>query len=193
MEMMNESFSSLYTALVVAILLVYMIMASQFESLRYPAIVMFSMPLAITGGILGLFLTGNTITMPAFMGFIMLVGMVVNNGIVMVDYTNQLMNRGLNCMDALTTAGPRRLRPILMTTLTTVLGMLPMALSTSEGSEMMHGLSISVIFGLSLSTLVTLIFIPVLYMWMNERKRRRNAKKMAKQIAGNTKPSGIGA
>ena len=96
----------------------------------------------------------------------------------MVDYTNQLMNRGLNCMDALTTAGPRRLRPILMTTLTTVLGMLPMALSTSEGSEMMHGLSISVIFGLSLSTLVTLIFIPV---YVDERaetqkKRKKNGK-----------------
>ncbi|MGN1230418.1 MAG: efflux RND transporter permease subunit [Anaerotignum sp.] len=187
MEMMNESFSSLTTAMVVAILLVYMIMASQFESLRYPFIVMFSMPLAITGAILGLLITGNTITMPAMMGFVMLIGMVVNNGIVLVDYTNQLMDRGMNCFDALTTAGPRRLRPILMTTLTTVLGMLPMALATSEGSEMMQALSVAVIFGLSLSTVVTLIFIPVLYMWMNERKRKANAKKAAKQIAKNAK------
>lgn len=187
MEMMNESFSSLTTAMIVAVLLVYMIMASQFESLRYPFIVMFSMPLAITGAILGLLITGNTITMPAMMGFVMLIGMVVNNGIVLVDYTNQLMDRGMNCYDALTTAGPRRLRPILMTTLTTVLGMLPMALATSEGSEMMQALAVAVIFGLTLSTVVTLIFIPVLYMWMNERKRKANARKAAKRIAKNAK------
>lgn len=186
-EMMNESFQKLGLAMVVAVLLVYMIMASQFESLRYPFIVMFSMPLAITGAILGLLITGNTITMPAMMGFVMLVGMVVNNGIVLVDYTNQLMERGMTCYDALTTAGPRRLRPILMTTLTTVLGMVPMALATSEGSEMMQALAIGVIFGLTLSTVVTLVFIPVLYMWMNERRRKANAKRTAKRIAKNAK------
>ena len=184
MEKMNDTFRSLEIAMVVAVLLVYMIMASQFESLRYPFIVMFSMPLAITGAIIGLLITGNTITMPAMMGFVMLIGMVVNNGIVLVDYTNQLMDRGMNCYDALTSAGPRRLRPILMTTLTTVLGMVPMA---SEGSEMMQALAIAVIFGLTLSTVVTLIFIPVLYMWMNERKRKSNARKTAKQIAKNAK------
>lgn len=124
LEMMNDAFSSLLTALVVAVLLVYMIMASQFESIRYPMIIMVSMPLAFTGAILGLFITGNTITMTSMMGFIMLAGMVVNNGIVLIDYTNQLMDRGMRCYDALTTAGPRRLRPILMTTLTTILGML---------------------------------------------------------------------
>lgn len=187
MEKMNDTFRSLEIAMVVAVLLVYMIMASQFESLRYPFIVMFSMPLAITGAIIGLLITGNTITMPAMMGFVMLIGMVVNNGIVLVDYTNQLMDRGMNCYDALTSAGPRRLRPILMTTLTTVLGMVPMALATSEGSEMMQALAIAVIFGLTLSTVVTLIFIPVLYMWMNERKRKSNARKTAKQIAKNAK------
>ena len=187
MEKMNDTFRSLEIAMVVAVLLVYMIMASQFESLRYPFIVMFSMPLAITGAIIGLLITGNTITMPAMMGFVMLIGMVVNNGIVLVDYTNQLMDRGMNCYDALTSAGPRRLRPILMTTLTTVLGMVPMALATSEGSEMMQALAIAVIFGLTLSTVVTLIFIPVLYLWMNERKRKSNARKTAKQIAKNAK------
>ncbi|MBP3307112.1 MAG: efflux RND transporter permease subunit, partial [Anaerotignum sp.] len=186
-EMMNESFQKLGIAMVVAVLLVYMIMASQFESLRYPFIVMFSMPLAITGAILGLLITGNTITMPAMMGFVMLIGMVVNNGIVLVDYTNQLMERGMTCYDALTSAGPRRLRPILMTTLTTVLGMVPMALATSEGSEMMQALAIGVIFGLTLSTVVTLVFIPVLYMWMNERRRKANAKRTAKRIAKNAK------
>ncbi len=167
MEKMNDTFRSLEIAMVVAVLLVYMIMASQFESLRYPFIVMFSMPLAITGAIIGLLITGNTITMPAMMGFVMLIGMVVNNGIVLVDYTNQLMDRGMNCYDALTSAGPRRLRPILMTTLTTVLGMVPMALATSEGSEMMQALAIAVIFGLTLSTVVTLIFIPD-RKWYNE-------------------------
>lgn len=187
MEMMNESVNSMMTAMVVAILLVYMIMASQFESLRYPAIVMMSMPLAITGAILGLLITRQTITMPAMMGFVMLVGMVVNNGIVLVDYANQLMERKMTCYQALTIAGPRRLRPILMTTLTTVVGMVPMAIAASEGSEMMRAMAISVIFGLSLSTLVTLVFIPVLYMWMNERKRKSNAKKTAKRIALNAK------
>jgi HAE1 family hydrophobic/amphiphilic exporter-1 len=144
---------------------------------------MFSMPLAITGAIFGLLITGNTITMPAMMGFVMLVGMVVNNGIVLVDYANQLMERGMTCYDALTTAGPRRLRPILMTTLTTILGMVPMAVATSEGSEMMRALSIGVIFGLTLSTVVTLVFIPVLYMWMNNNRRKANAKRTAKNIA----------
>lgn len=181
MEMMMDSFRSLMLCMVIAILLVYMIMASQFESMRYPFIVMFSMPLAITGGILGLFVTGHTVTMPALMGFVMLVGMVVNNAIVLVDYVNQLMGRGLSCYDALITAGPRRLRPILMTTLTTILGMLPMALSIKEGSEMMQSLAIGVIFGLAFSTVITLIFIPVVYTWMNERKIRRKQKKENKK------------
>jgi HAE1 family hydrophobic/amphiphilic exporter-1 len=181
MEMMMDSFRSLMLCMLIGVLLVYMIMAAQFESLRYPFIVMFSMPLAITGGILGLFLTGHTITTPAFMGFVMLIGMVVNNAIVLVDYANQLMGRGLSCYDALVTAGPRRLRPILMTTLTTVLGMLPMALSNAEGGEMMKSLAIAVIFGLTFSTVITLVFIPVLYLWMNERKERKKQKKAAKK------------
>ena len=150
-------------------------------------IIMVSMPLAFTGAILGLFLTGNTITMTSMMGFIMLAGMVVNNGIVLIDYTNQLMDRGMRCYDALTTAGPRRLRPILMTTLTTILGMLPLVFSQQEGSEMMRTMAISVIFGLTLSSLVTLVFIPVLYAWMNSRKERRLEKKAAKRAAKEAK------
>lgn len=181
LEMMNDSFQSLSIALIAAVLLVYMIMASQFESLRSPFIIMFSMPLAFTGAIFGLFLTGNTITMTSMMGFIMLAGMVVNNGIVLIDYTNQLMERGMQCYDALTTAGPRRLRPILMTTLTTILGMLPLIFSNKEGSETMHSMAISVVFGLSLSSLVTLIFIPVLYAGMNKSKEKRKAKRMARR------------
>lgn len=181
LEMMNDAMHSLSVALIVAVLLVYMIMASQFESLRYPMIVMFSMPLAFTGAILGLYVTGNTITMPAMMGFIMLAGMVVNNAIVLVDYTNQLIERGMGCFEALTTAGPRRLRPILMTTLTTILGLIPMVITQREGSETMRSLALSVIFGLSLSSLVTLVFIPVLYAGMYKRKEKRQAKKVARQ------------
>lgn len=181
LEMMNDAMASLSVALIVAVLLVYMIMASQFESLHYPMIVMFSMPLAFTGAILGLFLTGNTITMPAMMGFIMLAGMVVNNAIVLVDYTNQLIERGMGCFEALTTAGPRRLRPILMTTLTTILGLIPMVITQREGSETMRSLALSVIFGLSFSSLVTLVFIPVLYASMYQRKEKRKAKKAARQ------------
>ncbi len=162
-ETMIETFQSLLLALAVAIALVYMIMASQFESLIHPFIIMFAIPLAITGAVLGLFGTRNTITSVTFMGFIMLVGMVVNNGIVLIDYTNQLRQRGMECNEALEEAGPNRLRPILMTTLTTVIGMVPMALAIGEGTEMQRPMAIAIIFGLSISTLVTLLFIPVLY------------------------------
>lgn len=173
MQMMNESFSNLAVVLAVAVLLVYMIMASQFESVIYPFIVMFSMPLAITGGILGLFVTGQSITVTAFMGFIMLVGMVVNNAIVLVDYTNQIMGRGgCTCNEALLEAGPSRLRPILMTALTTIIGLMPMAIAVSSGMETQQPLGIAVIFGLAISTVVTLVFIPVLYSLVNSGKDR---------------------
>lgn len=164
LDSMMDSYKSLILVFVVAVLLVYMIMASQFESLIHPFIVLFSIPLAITGGILGLFITGKTITMTAFMGFIMLAGMVVNNAIVLVDYTNQILDKKhCSVKEALIEAGPNRLRPILMTTLTTILGLVPMALGKGEGMEMQQPLAITVIFGLTISTIVTLIFIPVLY------------------------------
>ena len=162
-ETMVDTFQSLLLALVVALALVYMIMASQFESFIHPFLIMFAVPLAITGAIFGLFITGNSITSVTFMGFIMLVGMVVNNGIVLIDYTNQLRARGMECNEALEEAGPNRLRPILMTTLTTVIGMVPMALAIGEGTEMQRPMAVAIIFGLSISTLVTLFFIPVLY------------------------------
>jgi HAE1 family hydrophobic/amphiphilic exporter-1 len=177
MKTMNDSFSSLGTVLVVAILLVYMIMASQFESIIYPFMIMFSMPLSITGALLGLFICGQSITVTAFMGFIMLVGMVVNNAIVLVDYTNQLLEKDkkLSVRDALAAAGPARLRPILMTTLTTIIGLVPMAVATKSGMETQQPMGISVIFGLALSTLVTLVFIPVLYSIINSIKDKVRA------------------
>lgn len=183
-EMMMDSFKSFGLALIVAVVLVYMIMASQFESLVHPFILMFTMPMALTGGILGLFVTGNSMTITALMGFIMLVGTVVNNGIVLVDYANQLLekNPDWTCDQALIVTGPHRLRPILMTTLTTILGMLPLALATTEGSEMMKALAIVDIFGLTISTVITLIFIPVLYSMVDSfRSRTRKKKKQRKQ------------
>lgn len=173
LDSMMESFQSLFVVLVVAILLVYMIMAAQFESFLYPFLIMFSLPLALTGGVLGLFVTGETITVVALMGFIMLVGMVVNNAIVLVDYTNQLRERGMGCEEALLEAGPTRLRPILMTTLTTVIGMIPMAVAVSEGTEMQKPMAIVIIFGMVISTLVTLIFVPVLYSSVERFRARR--------------------
>lgn len=179
-QMMEETMNSMYLALVVAVLLVYMIMASQFESLRYPFIIMLTMPLAMTGGILGLFLTGNTITMTAMMGLVMLVGMVVNNGIVLIDYANQLMEKGMTAYESMLITGPRRLRPILMTTLTTIICMIPVATSTSSGGELMKGMAVAVIFGLTLSTALTLLFIPVSYVWLNNRKEKSDARKAAR-------------
>ena len=181
-EYMDEAFGQLFIVLLVAILLVFMIMASQFESLIQPTIVMFSMPLSITGGMLGLFITRLSITSYAFMGFIMLVGMVVNNAIVLVDYTNQRrLYHGMTCYDALVEAGRSRLRPILMTTLTTVLGMVPMALALSEGMESQQAMGVTIIFGLSVSTLVTLVFIPVVYSLVDSilRKLRRITAKFS--------------
>lgn len=172
-DSMMESITQLSIALLVAILLVYMIMASQFESFRYPFIVLFSLPLAITGGALGLFLTGKPLSSVAMMGMVMLSGMVVNNAIVLVDAANQNVAKGMTAQEAMLQAGPNRLRPILMTTLTTILGMVPMALALKEGMEMQQPMAITVIFGLLLSTLVTLVLIPVLYVWINHPRKHK--------------------
>lgn len=180
MEMMEETFSNLFNCIIVAILLVYMVMASQFESFIYPFIIMFSMPMAITGGILGLLITGNSLTSTAYMGLIMLVGMVVNNGIVLVDYTNQILERDdkLGVNDALAMAGRSRLRPILMTTLTTVIGMIPVALAIGSGMESNQAMGIVIVFGLTIGTMITLVFIPLLYSGVNsiKNKFRKNSK-----------------
>jgi HAE1 family hydrophobic/amphiphilic exporter-1 len=171
-EELLESFNSLFLALAIAILLIYMIMASQFESLVYPFIIMISVPLAISGSIFALKLTGNIISMPAIIGVIMLAGIVVNNGIVLVDYINTLRSKGMTAVEAVLKAGPTRLRPILMTTLTTVLGLTPMALGVSEGSEVTAPLALVVIGGLLLSTVLTLVLIPVIYLLLNKLSRK---------------------
>lgn len=162
-EQLQESFSDLGLALILAIVLVYMILASQFESLLHPFTIMLSVPLAIGGGALGLFLTGRTLNVTSLIGAIMLAGIVVNNAIVLIDYINTRRADGEERLEAITNAGPVRLRPILMTTLTTVLGLLPIAIGLGEGSEIQSPMATVVIGGLLLSTLLTLIFIPVMY------------------------------
>lgn len=164
MEMMQDTFSSLVYAIIVAIILIYMILASQFESFIDPFILMAAMPISLTGGLFGLFITGQSITSMALMGFIMLVGMVVNNAIVLIDVTKQIRkNEDKAVEEALLVAGPSRLRAILMTTLTTIISLVPMALGGGSGMESQQPLAIVVIFGMSLSTLVTLVFVPVAY------------------------------
>ncbi len=177
-EQMMETFAGLAIALIMAILLVYMIMAAEFESLIYPLIVMFSIPIALTGGLFGLFVTGNTLNITGFMGLIMLSGIVINNAIVLIDYTNLLIKeRNMEVAEALKVAGAVRLRPILMSVATTVFGLFPMMIATTQGSETMTSLATVVIFGLTLSTMVTLLLIPAVYIWVNNRKVKRKAKK----------------
>ena len=162
-EEMVDSFKSLAMALLLAVVLMYMVLASQFESLLHPFTIMLSVPLAVAGGALGLFITGRTLSVPAFIGVIMLAGIVVNNAIVLVDYINTRRANGEERKEAIVNAGPIRLRPILMTALTTILGLVPLALGIGEGAETQAPMATVVIGGLILSTLLTLIFIPVMY------------------------------
>jgi HAE1 family hydrophobic/amphiphilic exporter-1 len=169
-EEMQASFDSMKFALVLAIFLVYLVMASQFESLIHPFVILFTIPLALVGAVLALFITGTTINIVALIGVIMLAGIVVNNAIVLVDLINQLRTQGKERFEAIIEAGSARLRPILMTSLTTALGLLPMALGFGEGSEVRTPMAITVIGGLIVSTLLTLLVIPVVYSLM-DRKR----------------------
>ena len=167
-EEMTESFNSLRFALIFSILLVYMIMAAQFESLWQPFIIMVTVPLSVIGVVLSLFLTGTSINVVALLGVIMLGGIVVNNGIVLIDYLNLLRSRGKPVYEAVIEASKARLRPILMTALTTILGLIPMALAFGEGSELRSPLAISVIGGLFVATFLTLLVIPAIYLFSHE-------------------------
>lgn len=162
-QQMDESFAGLGQALVLASVLVYLVMAAQFESFLHPLVIMGSVPLAFVGAIYSLVATGRSLDIAAFLGLIMLVGIVVKNAIVLIDYVNQLRRRGLPRFDAIVRAGPTRLRPVLMTTLTTVLGLVPLALGFGEGAEEQAPLATVVIGGLTFSTLLTLVVIPVVY------------------------------
>ncbi len=154
--------------ILLAVVFIYLIMVAQFQSLKSPFIVMFTIPLAFTGGLFALFISGSEISLIAMLGFLMLAGVVVNNGIVFIDYANTLRKeKGLTVKDALIETGRTRIKPILMTALTTILGLSTMALGIGQGSEMIQPLGIVTIGGLVYSTILTLYLVPVLYMMMN--------------------------
>ena len=177
-EDMQESFMYLGVAIIVALFLVYMVMASQFESLLDPFIIIFTVPLAIMGAVWGLFLTGTTLSVTALIGFILLVGIVVNNGIVLVDYINQLREKhGHDLWVAILIGGKRRMRPILMTALTTILAMFPIALELGSGAELWVGMARAVIGGLTLATVLTLIIIPIIYLFFEQKIIKHAIKK----------------
>jgi HAE1 family hydrophobic/amphiphilic exporter-1 len=167
-EEMKRSFNSLRFALILSIVMVYMIMAAQFESLTQPLIILFTVPLSLIGVLVALRTTNTSISVVALLGVIMLGGIVVNNGIVLIDYTNLLMKRGKSVMDAVVEASLARLRPIIMTALTTVLGLLPMALAIGRGAELRAPMAISVMGGLMTATFFTLIVIPSIFILESE-------------------------
>jgi len=180
-EFLTEGFNDLYFAGALAVFIVYFIMAVQFESFIYPLIILFTVPLGMVGAIAIMFLTGQAIGISALIGIIILVGVVVNNGIVMVDFILQMKSKGFTTDEAILVAGRSRLRPILMTALTTILGLIPIALSTGKGSEISKGMALSVIGGLTVATYLTLVVVPVVFKLFDELKnwisRRKEVEK----------------
>jgi HAE1 family hydrophobic/amphiphilic exporter-1 len=169
-EEFEEAKTSLIFAFSLAIFLVYLVMASQFESLLHPFVIMFTIPLAVIGAIWALFITGTSVSVIAALGMIMLAGIVTNNAIVLLDAVNQARARGMDKVTALVVAGRTRLRPILITKVTTILGLLPMALGFGEGAEIRAPMAITVIGGLTIATLLTLIVIPVMYATLDRKE-----------------------
>lgn len=159
----GDAFASLGMALLAAIIFVYLLMTALYNSFVYPFVVFFSIPLAVIGAILALGLSNNTLSIFSFLGIIMLVGLVSKNAILLVDFANRARVEGASVMDALIEAGQERIRPILMTTMTMILGMLPLAMATSYGSEFKRGMGWALIGGLTSSMLLTLIVVPVVY------------------------------
>jgi len=178
----QESFSDLGALLLIIVLLVFVVMASQFESITYPFIIMFSIPFGISGVVLALWISGTTFNVMTFVGVIMLVGIVVKNGIVMVDYINLNRERGNGIIRAVVTGGKSRLRPVLMTSLTAILGMLPLAISKGQGAEMWRPMAVTVIGGLTVSTVLTLVVVPTIYTLFAASGVKRQHRKL-KRIA----------
>ncbi len=182
-EDQGDAFSDLLTLFVLIVILVYIVMATQFESLKFPFIIMFTIPFAFTGVFLALWMTSTPLSLIALIGAIMLVGIVTKNGIVMVDYMNLLIERGSGVFDAVIAGGKSRLRPVLMTSFTTVLGMLPLAIGTGAGSETWQPMGIAVIGGLTFSTILTLFIVPVLYSILVHRAQRKEQERLARLAA----------
>ncbi len=185
-EEMQDSMNDLMLLLLLSLVLTYLVMASQFESLKMPFIIMFSIPFAFTGVILAHVATGTTMSVISMVGGVMLVGIVVKNAIVLVDYINLMRARGLSLNEAIVASGKSRLRPVLMTSLTTILAMLPLAMSKGSGSEIWSPMGIAVIGGLIFSTIVTLLLVPVVYQMMNRRSDQRKKRVAYDFMNGNT-------
>lgn len=181
-EDQQESFSSLFMLLLLSLMLVYIVMAAQFESFKMPFIIMLSIPFAFSGVILALLITRTTLSVIAALGAIMLIGIVTKNGIVLIDFINLMRERGVRLYDAIAQACRSRLRPVLMTSLTTILGMVPMALSVGEGSETWRPMGVAVIGGMVFSTIITLLIVPVVYASMDKSGSRDKKKALSKQF-----------
>lgn len=172
-ETIMESMTELLKMLGLAIVFMYLIMVAQFQSLRSPFIIMFTIPLAFTGGLLGLYLSDSPISVIAMIGFVMLSGIIVNNGIVFVDYTNQLIDSGMEKNEALVEAGATRLRPILMTAITTILGLSTMAAGFGTGADMVQPMAIVTVGGLIYGTILTLFVVPCIYALFHKKEKAR--------------------
>ncbi|MGL4327398.1 MAG: efflux RND transporter permease subunit, partial [Tannerellaceae bacterium] len=187
-EDQQESFNDMFLLLMLCIMLVYIVMAAQFESFSYPFIIMTSLPFGFSGVVLALLIAKQPLDLMGLIGAVMLVGIVVKNGIVLIDYVNLNRERGMSIITAVVNGGRSRLRPVLMTTATTVLGMIPLAIGTGQGSEMWRNMGIAIIGGLSFSTIITLIIVPVLYAVFGRngvvRQRRKLEKLYAKRDKG---------
>ena len=181
-EDQQESFSSLFLLLLLSLMLVYIVMAAQFESFKMPFIIMLAIPFAFTGVVLALLLTNTTLSIVAALGGIMLVGIVTKNGIVLIDFINLMRERGIRLYDAIAMACRSRLRPVLMTSLTTILGMVPMAISAGEGSETWRPMGIAVIGGMIFSTIITMVIVPAVYAAMDKSGSRDKKKILSKQF-----------
>ena len=175
-ETVMESMKQVMLMMILAIAFMYLIMVAQFQSLKSPFIIMFTLPLAFTGGFAALVMTGNDVSIIAMIGMVMLAGIIVNNGIVFVDSVNQLREEGMDIRNAIVTTGRHRLRPIIMTALTTILGLLPMAVGSGMGSDMAQPMAMVVIGGLIYGTLLTLIVVPCIYEAFNRKKKRGQAE-----------------
>jgi multidrug efflux pump subunit AcrB len=173
---MRETMGNMMLALLLAIVFIYLVLASQFESFVHPFTIMLSLPLAVVGALLALFLTGKALGLFSMIGIILLMGLVTKNAILLIDCTNQLREQGMGMKEALLVAGPTRLRPILMTSAAMILGMLPAAISNASGSEMRAPMAISVIAGVLTSTVLTLVVVPVAYTWIDRFTIKRKAK-----------------
>jgi len=180
-EDQQESFGELGVLLVLIVLLVYIVMATQFESFIMPFIIMFTILYALPGSAIALWMTSTPLSLMALIAIVMLVGIVVKNGIVMVDYTNLLRERGVGMYDAVYAAGKSRLRPVLMTSLTTILGMLPLAIGLGNGAELWQPMGIAIIGGLTFSTILTLVAVPILYYVYMGRSERFVARRKERQ------------